>query len=653
MKSVETIRIAKRYRYLSDFAKETGWELPNGILDKQITGAGATHLAITDSHPTIIVSPRRDLIRNKCEQYDNLLWYEGDRTANKDMDKFKAAVKAGIKNPKITVTVDKFCRLLNDSNMPIAIYNWHIVVDEYHTIIRDIFYRENVYLDMYKRLSVEDFECVTLLTATPLDEKTNSMIPFVKNQKMTRLDWEGKETAYVNRMICKDTIECLCGLLKLHNLGGFIEYNNPKELIIFMNSMTMIGKVIERCDFLTPDNVNIVCADSNSNNKNALSAISRKLKGERSGMRFEIGKVPLRHEKNKTYTFCTSTAHFGVDFYSDCALTIVVCDNRYQYSVVNVDLDLPQILGRIRNQDNPNYNRCLLVSNATFAEHMDYTYLLKKHSEIKEQCERYKDMIAYMDEKNVKVLYEAAVKEQKKSGVDIQKEKVAVPGTDGYLYFDYDNTGRLTVRMDELRARAMQCLYEDNITMFENAKNFYVMSDQGGRFKVAVSELDFNNKDTADLLADKDWIERLGERNTAFKTISMMFYDLLRKGKHRMLNVLNKAFKNKYPEIEWDLGFMGRNITKDKIKAMQYNLTKVDGVLKPLMLQEEIKEQVNKRFSKVEFMPVSEVKVILQDIYDRNGLNKRAKATDIIEYMDCKIISKKINGTVMKVVKFR
>jgi hypothetical protein len=342
-----------------------------------------------------------------------------------------------------------------------------------------------------------------------------------------------------------------------------------------------------------------------------------------------------------------------VDFYSDCALTIVVCDNRYQYSVVNVDLDLPQILGRIRNQDNPNYNRCLLVSNATFAEHMDYTYLLKKHSEIKEQCERYKDMIAYMDEKNVKVLYEAAVKEQKKSGVDIQKEKIAVPGTDGYLYFDYDNTGRLTVRMDELRARAMQCLYEDNITMFENAKNFYVMSDQGGRFKVAVSELDFNNKDTADLLADKDWIERLGERNTAFKTISMMFYDLLRKGKHRMLNVLNKAFKNKYPEIEWDLGFMGRNITKDKIKAMQYNLTKVDGFLKPLMLQEDIKEQVNKRFSKVEFMPVSEVKVILQDIYDRNGLNKRAKATDIIEYMECKIISKKINGTVMKVVKFR
>ena len=84
----EIIKIAKTYRYLSDFAKETGWELPNGILDKQITGAGATHLAITDRHPTIIVSPRRDLIKNKCEQYDNLLWYEGSRTAHKEMNMF-------------------------------------------------------------------------------------------------------------------------------------------------------------------------------------------------------------------------------------------------------------------------------------------------------------------------------------------------------------------------------------------------------------------------------------------------------------------------------------------------------------------------------------------------------------------------------------
>ena len=207
--------------------------------------------------------------------------------------------------------------------------------------------------------------------------------------------------------------------------------------------------------------------------------------------------------------------------------------------------------------------------------------------------------------------------------------------------------------MDELRARAMQCLYEDNITMFENAKNFYVMSDKGGRFNTAVSELDFKNTDTAELLASNELIERLGERNIAFKDICMMFYNLTRKGKHRMLLVLNKAFKNRYPEIEWDLRFMNRYITKDKIKAMQYNIKKVDGVLKSLMFKEDKTEQLNTRFRGVEFMPVNEVKVILQNIYDKNGLNKRAKATNIIEFMDCTIISKKINGEVKKVVKFK
>ena len=43
-------------------------------------------------------------------------------------------------------------------------------------------------------------------------------------------------------------------------------------------------------------------------------------------------------------------------------------------------------------------------------------------------------MISTIDEKGVKMLYAAAVSEQKKSGVDIKNEKIAVLGTDGYLY---------------------------------------------------------------------------------------------------------------------------------------------------------------------------------------------------------------------------
>ena len=45
----------------------------------------------------------------------------------------------------------------------------------------------------------------------------------------------------------------------------------------------------------------------------------------------------------------------------------------------------------------------------------------------------YKDMVASIDEKSVKLLYEAAMKEQKKSGGDIKNEKISMPGTDGYL----------------------------------------------------------------------------------------------------------------------------------------------------------------------------------------------------------------------------
>ena len=42
----------------------TGFELPRGIVNKGITGCGATTLAIEDEHKSIICSPRINLIKN-------------------------------------------------------------------------------------------------------------------------------------------------------------------------------------------------------------------------------------------------------------------------------------------------------------------------------------------------------------------------------------------------------------------------------------------------------------------------------------------------------------------------------------------------------------------------------------------------------------
>ena len=84
----EMIKIPANIKYLTErekFIEEFGkpFELPNGILNKEIPGCGATTVALTDEHKTIICSPRNELLKNKHEQYpDTLLVIGGVDTTN-------------------------------------------------------------------------------------------------------------------------------------------------------------------------------------------------------------------------------------------------------------------------------------------------------------------------------------------------------------------------------------------------------------------------------------------------------------------------------------------------------------------------------------------------------------------------------------------
>lgn len=52
--------------------------LENCILDKGITGCGATNFAIKNRRPTLIAAPTVNLIKNKMEQHADLLGVYGD-----------------------------------------------------------------------------------------------------------------------------------------------------------------------------------------------------------------------------------------------------------------------------------------------------------------------------------------------------------------------------------------------------------------------------------------------------------------------------------------------------------------------------------------------------------------------------------------------
>lgn len=108
----EMIKIPANIKYLTErekFIEEFGkpFELPNGILNKEIPGCGATTVALTDEHKTIICSPRNELLKNKHEQYpDTLLVIGGVDT--KEIEAYLQTAEL----PKILVSYDSVYKLI-------------------------------------------------------------------------------------------------------------------------------------------------------------------------------------------------------------------------------------------------------------------------------------------------------------------------------------------------------------------------------------------------------------------------------------------------------------------------------------------------------------------------------------------------------------
>lgn len=84
--------------------------------------------------------------------------------------------------------------------------------------------------------------------------------------------------------------------------------------------------------------------------------------------------IPLKGEPHKKFTFCTSTAFAGCDFYSTCASTFVISDNKKAYTSIDIATELAQIAGRQRLECNPFRNTTTFIYNVDVGESRDDSY---------------------------------------------------------------------------------------------------------------------------------------------------------------------------------------------------------------------------------------------------------------------------------------
>lgn len=139
-------------------------KLPHGILDKRITGIGATTLEIKSKRNSIIVVPTKTLAYNKSKQHDKTRYIgspiEGVQTTKLEVVVNNYIRDNDIKHKKFLVVADSLQKLINHlvNNLSIDVYNdYFLVVDEIDLLQSDSNYRPSLedVIDYYFKFNVK------------------------------------------------------------------------------------------------------------------------------------------------------------------------------------------------------------------------------------------------------------------------------------------------------------------------------------------------------------------------------------------------------------------------------------------------------------------------------------------------------------------
>ena len=403
------ITVPKGIRYINQW---DSFSLPTHpcIINKQITGCGFTEYCLTNSDNVILCSPRKILLENKAEQHKDTVLYaksgldtfvnfekdlsastkkpekEEKQTVSEEEIKdiimaFKDSIKqyyqeCTIKQKpcKIIVTYDSFrhvkAALGDDINY------FYVVIDEFQSVFTDAKFKSTTEIGFLTQL--QGISNLSFVSATPMIDKYLEMLDEFKNLPYYELDWETEDPSRVyvpklNTHSCyKSVLPAACDVVKSYKNNEFestaiivdeeIQNIESREAVLYVNSVKNICDIISKCE-LTLENTNVLCSNTDDNEtkiRKAFGFTKKEFEDKYGKDATCIGKVTLRGEINKMFTLCTRTVYLGADFYSTNARTFIFSDANVDSLTVDITIDLPQILGRQRLEENPWKNRAEL-----------------------------------------------------------------------------------------------------------------------------------------------------------------------------------------------------------------------------------------------------------------------------------------------------
>lgn len=313
-------------------------DLPHDcIFNKVRTGCGGTTIALRNEENYVIAVPTTELIINKCNSTENLFGLHGNFTPILKNELINYTKQSGVK--KIMCTYDKIPTLLEHVNGK----DFRLLVDEYHNLLKQYMFRTtaiNGVLDNFK-----EFKSFCFMSATSIDPELKPEV--LKDVTEYYADWQEEQNLFITPFQSNKPYQYVTNFISYYKRNGFITVNGHKsyEAYFFLNSVREIANIISKCG-LTNENCRVICANEDKNRK-------------------KLGNIEISTSisESKQFNFITCKSFEGADFFSETGLCFVISNTNVKYTLTSMDIDIPQIAGRIRNKENPFRNTVVHIFN--------------------------------------------------------------------------------------------------------------------------------------------------------------------------------------------------------------------------------------------------------------------------------------------------
>lgn len=317
---LETLIVPQGILYLSQIMSKMPLDV---MIHKGKTGIGGTTLAAMDRRKWVICMSSRNLVKGKSDEHKNSIGvYAIGHGGAIDTDIME------YKGNTIFTTWASLPRVMMNVNPS----EWSLLIDENHELITKGGYQGS---DINKLIRAKDaFRHLTLMSATETK---------IKDYKG---GFEGMDTLNIK---CEEEDVLKIEMLKTNKLvptlteltTRVLEDDDRPNLHVFLNKLDSIIRVVTLLEAVLgkdlSDEISIVASSSKETNSDKISKIGK-------------GFYEIEDERTvKRINFYTSTSFTGVDIYDDFGDIIMAVNGSIQYTRLDFNFDIPQIIGRIRN----------------------------------------------------------------------------------------------------------------------------------------------------------------------------------------------------------------------------------------------------------------------------------------------------------------